>query len=423
MEETLSPSDATTDIERGLASRIESRREDARQYMAEQQRRLGELEAALAHHIGHMSQQLQQARQSALETETELGESRGELEAATKKLRLDERGLAQLRRECEANAEELAYNRQRLQQRLAELDLERERLDELRAETKSQRLRIAHQLKADREENRRLFERECAELDQRRAALAEPEALARQLEEARQCLADAAQQVQHSEQPAAVQGGEVVNQALADMTRRYELAMEDLREQKRLVADLEKQAASAPRSAAPLEHGGKLDWEAQKQRLLASLEADSEDDDDQRRDERLKMREVIDRTDAAIAAKDREIEDLRQLLSSQTANIGEVAVGASAVADVLSSDEIVKTERERLQQLQQEWEEKLRQAEIDLSVQRARLARERAEIEERQRLLQEQQAGHATGGTDTSMAAKPQRGRWLARLGLKEDET
>jgi hypothetical protein len=423
MEETSPPSGTTMDCDRGLMSLLASRRDEARQYLAEQQRRLGELEAALAHQIGHLTQQLNQARQAALATETELLESRGELEAATKKLRLDERGLAQLRRESEANAEELAYLRQRLQQKLADLDLDREKLDELRAETKSQRVRIAHQLKAERDENHRQFERQCAELDERRAALAEPEALARQLDEAKKCLAEAAQQLQCSDQPPAVQGGDDLAQALADMTRRYELAMEDLREQKRLLAEKEKESSGSPRRAAPVEpSSGKLDWETQKQRLLATLEADSdEDDDDDRRDERLKMREVIERTDAAIAAKDREIEELRQLLDAQSASIGEVAVGATAFADVLSSDEIVKTERERLQQLQQEWEEKLRQAEIELSVQRARIARERAEIEERQRMLQDHQSDHAPGGADSK--PKPQRGRWLARLGLKEDES
>jgi hypothetical protein len=90
---------------------------------------------------------------------------------------------------------------------------------------------------------------------------------------------------------------------------------------------------------------------------------------------------------------------------------------------MLSGDEIVRTERERLQQLQREWEEKLRQAEIDLSVQRAKIARDRAEIEERQRVWQQQQTDHGPVGTDMAKSIKPQRGRWLTRLGLKEDES
>jgi hypothetical protein len=170
-----------------------------------------------------------------------------------------------------------------------------------------------------------------------------------------------------------------------------------------------------------------MDWEAQKRRMLAALEANENDDegDEEVQTERLKIREVITKTDAVLAAKDQEIADLKQLLDSQSGNIGEMAVGAQAIAAMLNQDEVVTAERERLLQLQKEWEEKLRQAEIEMSVQRAKIARERAEIEERQRQFQQQQAEH--GGDDASHAdggkgKKPPRGRWLTRLGLKEQD-
>ena len=217
-------------------------------------------------------------------------------------------------------------------------------------------------------------------------------------------------------------------EALSDMKRRYDLAMEDVRDQKKRIAELEKQLAEAPRGIpVPAAHGDKLDWESQKRRLLASLEADHDEDEDENeevRAERLKIREVIAQTDAAIAAKNEEIEELKELLKSQSGSIGEVAVGAAAFSDMLSHDEIVLAERDRLRQLQQEWEEKLRHAEVELSVQRAKLARERADIEERQRQVDEQKAQIAdkseTG--DLCKSGKPQRGRWLARLGLKDDD-
>lgn len=424
MEDIL-PRSARTIDETPLPALISNRRAEARQQIVDQQCRLGELEAALAHQVGQLGQQLSLARQAALNTEAELAESRSDLEAATKKLRLDERGLAQLRRECEADSEDLAYHRQRVQQKLAELELERAALEEERAETKSQRLRIAHQLKSERDENRRLFERHCAELEERRAALADAGSLARQLDEARRQLCQLETEPKQPQPPATGEINEELRQALTDMTRRYELAMEDLREQKRVLAEVEKQAAAAPRAVVPGDHGDKLDWESQKQRLLASLEADTDDDeeDDERQKERLAMREVINRTDAAMAAKDREVEDLRSLLAAQSANIGEVAVGAAAFADMLSADEIVRGERQRLQQLQLEWEEKLRQAEVELSVQRAKIARERADIEERQRQFDQHGHDHpSSDATDAAKNAKPQRGRWLARLGLKEED-
>ena len=424
MEDTTR--DPKTGCDGELPALTAARRQQARDYLTAQQRRLGELESALAHQVGQLSQELAQARQATLETEAELVESRSQLEATAKKLRLDERGLAQLHRENEANAEELAYHRQRLHQKLAELEIEREKLDELQAETKSQRRRIAHQLKTQREDDRRALERARFELDQRRAELADPEALNRQLAEVQERLLEAEEKLKESERHSPPEPSEDLAQALEDMKRRYELAMDDLREQKRRVAELEKQPTAAPHARPVADQGEKVDWETQKQRMLAALEADADEDDDDnedRRQERLKIRDIISRTDAAIAAKDREIDELKQLLSAQSASLGQVAVGAAAFADVLSADEIVRTERERLHQLQHEWEEKLRQAEIDLSVQRARIARERAEIEERQRLLKDQQADSGVNsGAETANPIKPQRGRWLTRLGLKDDE-
>jgi hypothetical protein len=424
MEDATSPNKTDKTGDGDLLEAIIEGRTQARQRMTSQQRRLGDLEGELAHRIGHISQELARARKANLDTEAELVEHRSELEATAKKLRLDERGLAQLRRECEASAEDLAYHRQRVQQKLGELEVRREQLDEFQAELKSRRQRIAHQLKSQRQENRQSFEREQAELDRRREALGETEALAGQLAEAERRLVEVEERQAAADrrQPAAAPP-EDQSEALADMKRRYELALEDLREQKRKVAELQERPAPVPRAAAAANPNDRLDWESQKQRMLAALEADVGEEDEASQAERLKIREVISRTDAVVAGKDREIEDLQELLAAQAANLGEVAVGASAFAEMLSGDEIVRTERERLQQLQREWEEKLRQAEIDLSVQRAKIARDRAEIEERQRVWQQQQTDHGPVGTDMAKSIKPQRGRWLTRLGLKEDES
>jgi hypothetical protein len=204
--------------------------------------------------------------------------------------------------------------------------------------------------------------------------------------------------------------------------------MDDVREVKKKNAELEKRLASGG-SPAPAATGGgdAMDWEAQKRRLLAALEAnedESGEESEEDREERLKMREVVAKTDAVLASKEQEIAELKQLLDAQSNNIGEMAVGAQAIAEMLNQDEVVTAERERLVQLQKEWEEKLRQAEIDLSVQRAKIARERAEIEERHRQFQQQaeQSGDEHPAADGSKAKKPQRGRWLTRLGLKEQD-
>jgi hypothetical protein len=169
---------------------------------------------------------------------------------------------------------------------------------------------------------------------------------------------------------------------------------------------------------------GAMDWEAQKSRMLAALEADDDGEDEVRRFERIKIEDAVRATDEAIAEKSKEIEELQRLLAQQSDNLGSVAVGAAAFGEMLDKDEIVRQERERLKTLQTEWEEKLRQAEIELSVQRAQIARARVELDERQRTLEEvasQRGGEREATAAEPKGKKPQRGRWLSRLGLKDD--
>jgi len=94
----------------------------------------------------------------------------------------------------------------------------------------------------------------------------------------------------------------------------------------------------------------------------------------------------------------------------------------SAATDrAIDGDAVIQRERERLEQLQEQWREKLRKAEVELSVERAKLARRHAELEERAK------AGVAEtpleAGEEANAAEKVEQsvgGRWLARLGLVE---
>ena len=65
----------------------------------------------------------------------------------------------------------------------------------------------------------------------------------------------------------------------------------------------------------------------------------------------------------------------------------------------------------------------LRQAEIELSVERAHLARFAAELEEKQRGLAEHQGDHdsTTNHFDASGKPKKPQRKWLARLGLNDE--
>jgi hypothetical protein len=198
--------------------------------------------------------------------------------------------------------------------------------------------------------------------------------------------------------------------------------MEDLREEKARAAELEQKLAVARKNggAPAVTAGGGLDWEAQKLRMLAMLEEFDDGDEEQAR-ERLTIQGTLEITDSVVAEKDQEIAELRKLLEEQSSNIGNVAVGAAAIAQLVGSDEVIQHERERARQLQAEWEEKMRTAEVEISVERAKLARERAELEEKLRNLEERASTIGPQAAAASAGGKEaKRGRWLERLGLKD---
>jgi chromosome segregation ATPase len=211
--------------------------------------------------------------------------------------------------------------------------------------------------------------------------------------------------------------------ATEELRRRYDMAMDDLRELKAKNAELQEkltQATAAGSQAAMA--GGALDWEAQKEKILAALESDSDEGGEQAAEEHLKIEEIVENTDRVMAEKDREIEDLKRLLEDQSANVGSVAVGAAALGEILDNDQIIREQRESLEKLQKEAQEKLRQAEIEISVERAKIARERTEIEEKLRMLEEQGSAAGAQPRNDGDAGKPARGRWLSRLGLTDQD-
>ena len=195
------------------------------------------------------------------------------------------------------------------------------------------------------------------------------------------------------------------------------MAVRDIRDLKKQNEELAKKATAAPRPPAP---GEPLDWEARKRQILQSLEADAAEENDEQRTERLRIEAVMRETDAALSDKQLEIDRLQQLLAA--GNEGSLPPGHHR--DPADQDEIVLRQRERLKLLEIEWEQKLRQAEIDISVERAQLARVRAELEEKQRFLDEQGADRdlLTPNDPSGKTKKAVRGRWLARLGLSDEE-
>ncbi len=222
-------------------------------------------------------------------------------------------------------------------------------------------------------------------------------------------------------------------QKIEDLQSRFELAVNDLRELKLRKAEMEEELASLrsgnsrPARAVESLVADGPDWESTKRRMLESLQADGDaagGTDDEGSADRLTIESTIQITDDIVAQKDQELAELRLLLSQQSSNLGSMAVGAAAVADVLGQDELIQQEREKLRKLQEEWRDKLRHAEIDISVERARMARQRAEIEEKVSAYESQRGKNASDGdpgASNDGNKKPVRGRWLSRLGLKDE--
>jgi chromosome segregation ATPase len=202
------------------------------------------------------------------------------------------------------------------------------------------------------------------------------------------------------------------DQEVSDLRRRFEMAVEDVRQLKTEKAKLEEQLASSRRSPALVADPSSSDWAAQKLRLLASLEGE-EPTTPERRKELTSIEGTIRITDEVVADKDRTIEALQQRL--------EEAGSRSSDEHVVDSDELICAERERLAALESEVNEKLRTAELELSTSRAKLARQEAELEKLRGDLEVfKQAGLVpnTGGGTPS----PPRRRWLDKLGLGGDE-
>jgi predicted ATP-dependent endonuclease of OLD family len=200
--------------------------------------------------------------------------------------------------------------------------------------------------------------------------------------------------------------------------------VEDVRELKNKNAELTDQLARA--KSSPGGSVDAMDWESQKRRMLQQLDSDFDEKDEKAKADKMTVEGAIKITDKIVADKEQEIAELRQLLENQSKNVGEVAVGASAIAAALDGDAIVKQERENLKQLQAKLREELKKAEVDCSLERAKVARERSELEEKMRQFaaDKASAGHVepgVGGADKSKKGGGG-GKWLARLGLGSDK-
>jgi chromosome segregation ATPase len=417
---------------------VEQERDRLHEELSAARQRQGELAAAAAsrQQETELVAQLQAARQRQVELSKEIEAARGAREESTTAVETARRRHAELSAELERVRGErselgaaVEAGRRRLADLAGELESARSSQTDLASEVESLR-RECEQQRRQAAAGATGKQVDSAQLEQIKA---ERDALARRLSEAEQRVVEAERRVVEAERRLSEAERRLVEtpqaavseEADEDLRRRHEMALEDVRELKSQNEDLRRQLSTVKvgQAAAGSVLGGGLDWESQKRRILAALEAEADDDDEsERTTERVKMEEVIRATDAALAAKDRELDEMRRLLDSQSASLGSVAVGAAALGEILDKDEIIREERENLRRLETEWKDKLRRAEIDISIERAKIARERAEIDEKLRHLGQPSDKQDAAGGKSDPPVKPVRGRWLSRLGLGETE-
>lgn len=373
----------------------------------------------------------------------QLADAQAQLTAAHQRQAALDRELAEEREQAVTQREETKAQRRRIARELKHQHAEQlaeveRRQAELQALGESHDTRLAEQAAsaqaeltsavdelnelretlAHRTDELEAARRQIESLDNAVPAGSDTEALA-QLQQERDKLLERLAQAESATKQAAGDGPD--REAWDDLQRRFEMAVEEVRELKGANAELEDKLKNRPAAAAPAAQPTGLDWEAQKQRLLAALEADDDEPaDEETVEERANIEGTIRITDQIVAQKDEEIADLKRLLEENGGSSTDKQQ-QTAVDNLLDADDLVRQEREKLAQTQAEWREKIGQAEIDISVERAKIAREQAELEERVRQFESQhQPAESNKEADDG---KPARGRWLARLGLNADDS
>jgi chromosome segregation ATPase len=358
--------------------------------------------------------QLREELQSTLKVlEDERARFRVEVNAAEERLR---QGESNRGKENET-ASELIELREQLE--LSQIEIEdlsaaKADFDAAKLELKDLRARCAELEEAteagfEHENVVRSFRQTNAELEE------ELEALQDELEQAKRALADQSRG----------QSGDELNSLVEEMERRLSQTqheLEDFRAQNAdLAAQLARQQVTGSASKPHVQFDQEsLSWEERKAIIMQQLENelnDSGSQDDDSQSTRLEIERVLRSTQLEVEKRDREIEELRSIVQHQSDTKQGVAIGAAAIAQMFDSDELIAQERKKIKAIQQEWEEKLRQAEIDLSMERAKLARERTQLEIQLEDAKSMQASAQIPEPE----GKGKTRKWLEHLGLRDE--
>ena len=327
----------------------------------------------------------QQQRIERLEAE------RQRLNAQAEELDARQRDLAGQQAKLNLTLAEATTTREHYEERLAKLEEHRSEIESLQDETRKQRRRIAEEFRQERT------------------------ALHQQLAEAQGLAEKAAADV--AELAGGASADHESDATAADWQRKYGLAMDEVRtlraENKALQSQPAPKSSSPSPVAPPAASGGGFDWEAQKRQMMA----ESDTSDSGSRQDRQAIEDVIRKTDEIMAAKDREIGRLEQELEELREQTRSMVTDADQLETLVDADDLIQQERAHLEQLKAELQDKLSKAEVTISVERAKIARERVELEEMAVSIKVETK--ETG--KTSEDGKSPRGRWLSRLGLADE--
>ncbi|MGI9456531.1 MAG: hypothetical protein ACR2NU_08210, partial [Aeoliella sp.] len=205
---------------------------------------------------------------------------------------------------------------------------------------------------------------------------------------------------------------------IADMQRRFEMAVDDVRELRKENEALVEELASSRRAAVSGDDAGGMDWAAQKRRLLASLEGEGDSPTPERTEERTTIEATLRITDDVVAEKDREIAQLTRKLDTTGSQPANDDATEELHREAINSDEVIIVQRKKLAVLEEQMTDQFRKAELELSVERAKIAREQTELTDARLELESLRNSLPKGSSGTSTG----RGKWFSKLGLGGDE-
>ncbi len=433
MDQDCNPLSVGLDADNALTEQLERQRARADQFFAQERLRMEAIEVAILQQFSQLAAQVVQLQDGAdlaadlAAVEEELQRRREALTSVDSEFTNAQYELNVVRAELEERSNELHQKQDRLAR-------DQEALEQEKEATRQQRTRIAHQLKQRRAEI-------VEELDQRReqieqlnsdasqessnAIIDDRDAIARERDQLQQQLTELQSETrQLKDKLADAESQPTHDRSTSDeeLQRRLDQALQEAQQLQQQNAELQ-QAMQEDLSAELATDDSYLDWEAQKKRLLNSLDGgDSPALDDT---QRFELEEKIRACDKVVAAKDRQIQQLQEEQERRkAAAVPPEQTPAPESSPEIDADEMVKEELGRLEQLQSSLRETMREAEVEISLERAKLAREKVAVEEKladmeliiEKRISELQAKN--GGTIRGKTTS----RWRTRLGLDNDD-